>query len=220
MRCPKCSFISFDMVESCTKCGKDISKTAEELKGTIAEVEAPSFLKMDFESYGSEAFEETGDIAGEEAMMDLEIEEGEEFVDFALEEEGETAAEAADFEVEEESAVEAEPEFEIGVEEPEEELQEEPIGISDLSPADEPVAALNEEEFQFESEAAVDEHAPPADYEAKELEDLEVEGIDLESSSAPASGKVMPSVKTGTALDDFDIDLGDLITSKKEKSGK
>ena len=208
------------MVESCTKCGKDISKTADELKGTIAEVEAPSFLRIDLESYESEAFEETDDTAGEEAVMDLEFEEGEELVDFTLEEEDDTAAEAVDFEVEEEAAVQAEPEFEIGSEEPGEEEQEEPIGISDLSPADEPVAALHEEEFQFETEAAVDEHAPPADYAAKELEDLEVEGIDLETSSAPATGKVMPSVKTGTALDDFDIDLGDLITSKKEESKK
>jgi len=220
MRCPKCSFISFDMVDSCTRCGKDISKAAEELKGTIAEVEAPSFLKIDLESYEPKAFEETEDTAGEEAVMDLEIEEGEELVDFALEEEDETAAEAVDFEVEEEAAEQGETEFEIGVEEPEEEVQEEPIGISDLSPADEPVAELYDEDFSFATEAAVDEHAPPADFETKELEDLEVEGIDLQSSSAPASGKVMPSVKTGTALDDFDIDLGDLITSKKKESNK
>lgn len=218
MRCPKCSFISFDLVESCTKCGKNISQAAEELKGTIADVETPSFLKVDFEDYGSEAFEESEDIAGEEAVMDLDIEEGEELVDFSLEEESETAAEAVDFAVEEEAAAQSKPEFEIGVEEPEEALQEEAIGISDLSPAEEPVAEAFEEEFQFETEAAADEAALPSGHEAKELEDLEVEGIDLESSSVPTSGKVTPAVKTGTALDDFDIDLGDLITSKKEES--
>ena len=51
------------------------------------------------------------------------------------------------------------------------------------------------------------------------LEDLKVDGIDLDSNQGGGdseSGKVTPSVKTGTALDDFDFDLGDLMTSKED----
>jgi hypothetical protein len=208
MRCPKCSYISFDVVESCAKCGKNISKAAEEIKGTIADVELPAFLNLNFKRYESEPAEEA---AGDEMVMDMDVEEEEEAVDFALEEESAGAGEEVDFALEEEESVEAEPEMEIS--------EEEPLDISDLGPseeiAEEPVA----EEYAFEAgepvEAVADE-----EHEAKELEDLEVEGIDLESSSVPKSGRVMPSVKTGTALDDFDIDLGDLISPKKEGSKK
>ena len=49
------------------------------------------------------------------------------------------------------------------------------------------------------------------------LEGLDTGGLDLDTTAGGAdSGKVMPSVKTGTALDDFDIDLGDLITSDED----
>jgi hypothetical protein len=217
MRCPKCSYISFDLVESCAKCGKDIGKTADELHGTTSDVELPSFLKMHFDEFESGASAESEDVAGEEMVMDLESEEGEELVDFELEEDSsDEAAAEVDFAFEEEDTASGEVEIEPAVEE-EEEPGEAALDISDLSPAEEAAEEIVEEEFAFEeADAAVEEAVPSADNEAKELEDLEVEGIDLESSSAPKSVKIMPSVKTGTALDDFDIDLGDLITSKKK----
>lgn len=228
MRCPKCGFISFDMVESCTKCGKNINKAAEELKGTTADVDLPLFLNLDYNSYEESAEEET---AAEEEVMDLDIGGEEEMVDFSLEEEEAAAVEEeVDFTVEEETA--AEPDTGVDVELGEPEEKEKALDISDLGPAEEEIqeaeeelAAPVEDEFTLEAEpAAAEEPAAEApEEEAREgggeLEDLEVEGIDLESSSAPKSGKVMPSVKTGTALDDFDIDLGDLISPKKEESG-
>ncbi len=53
------------------------------------------------------------------------------------------------------------------------------------------------------------------------LEDLNFNGLDLESPAKIVSGsaagkRYLPSVKTGTALDKFDIDLGDLFPEKKE----
>ena len=52
------------------------------------------------------------------------------------------------------------------------------------------------------------------------LEDLNFNGLDLDTPSklitGSAAGKrFLPSVKTGTALDEFDIDLGDLFSDKK-----
>lgn len=48
------------------------------------------------------------------------------------------------------------------------------------------------------------------------LEDLLVDQLDLDKIDKPALGKRSAKpVKTGTALDSFDIDLGDLFTEKK-----
>ncbi len=220
MRCPKCSYISFDIVESCNKCGKKINKAVEELRGTIAEVAAPLFLRFDVTESQPEAdtFEEAEGFAGEEVAVDLGMEE-EESVDFSLDEEDATETEALDFAIEEEPEIDLAPEepeaeeveIDLAAEEPEKEL-----GISDLAPSEEVAEEPAEEEMVFEEEAVVEEVAAEVDQEAGELEDLEVEGIDLQSKAATGD-KVMPSVKTGTALDDFDIDLGDLIPGKKKE---
>lgn len=54
------------------------------------------------------------------------------------------------------------------------------------------------------------------------LEDLNFNGLDLESpakiiTGSAAGKRYLPSVKTGTALDKFDIDLGDLFPEKKQE---
>lgn len=46
MRCPKCGYISFDHLESCLKCNKEIKKSAEALHGTVFNATAPNFLKF------------------------------------------------------------------------------------------------------------------------------------------------------------------------------
>ena len=216
MRCPKCSFISYDQVETCAKCGKNISSAADTLHGTTVSVPAPSFLQFEprepepqYEAESS--FDEGADVSAEE-----------EIVDFSMDDDGGTDIELGEEEValdigEEEPAVEEEPMLELGAEEEREE--EASIDISDLAPSDEAVSEPEPEEeagFEVLEEEPVEE-VPAEEEGAREgagLKDLKVD-IDLEPSEAP-KGKVMPSVKTGTALDDFDIDLGDLLTSKKE----
>lgn len=47
MRCPKCGYISFDHLENCLKCGKEVKKAADELHGTVFNVAPPSFLKFE-----------------------------------------------------------------------------------------------------------------------------------------------------------------------------
>ncbi|MGE4559727.1 MAG: hypothetical protein AB7E77_05990 [Desulfobulbus sp.] len=54
------------------------------------------------------------------------------------------------------------------------------------------------------------------------LEDLNFDGLNLESPAKIVSGsaagkRYLPSVKTGTALDKFNIDLGDLFSEKKKE---
>jgi len=202
MRCPKCSFISFDVVDTCAKCGKNINKAAEELQGTVASMTPPAFLRFDFPAPEEETVEEGTEQESEEAAFDLGGEEEEVFVDFSAEEDTGIEAETAELDIAEDVAGDMAPE-------------EGAIDIADLAPSEEAVEEAVEETEDF---ALVTEETPEARQEAggQGLADLKVEGIDLEASPAPpsGSGKVMPSVKTGTALDDFDIDLGDLLPKK------
>jgi hypothetical protein len=46
MRCPKCGFISFDNLEKCLKCNKELKDVAGLMHGTVFQVLAPSYLKI------------------------------------------------------------------------------------------------------------------------------------------------------------------------------
>jgi len=93
MRCPKCSFISFDHLTSCAKCGRDISELAVELQGTSIKTEAPMFLSGALGAFSGEE-EETF----EEQTLDAEMEEGIDFdMEMQGEEEGQEEGEDVDF---------------------------------------------------------------------------------------------------------------------------
>jgi hypothetical protein len=205
MRCPKCNFVSFDLLESCVKCGKNISEAATELEGTVVAVAAPSFLKV--------AGEGTAEFDSEESL-DLGAEGEEESMDFSFDDEPSVEASSEDIEMdlgEVADTEEADVEIDLGAEDtPEMDLEaddDEVIGISDLAPAEEELEVAAEEvEEELETVGA-----------SQGLGDLQVDGIDLESTpGVDDPGKVVPSVKTGTALDDFDFDLGDLMPSDKD----
>jgi hypothetical protein len=51
MRCPKCGYISFDHIETCLKCKKEITGSTEAV-GTTYQAASPSFLQVP-EGYGS-----------------------------------------------------------------------------------------------------------------------------------------------------------------------
>lgn len=94
MRCPKCGYISFDNMETCLKCGKDISAATSAFQGSTLNVENPSFLKFEAseETEIEGAAEVDGDI--EFADPDLEIlvdDDDDDGIDFTMEEdEGDT----------------------------------------------------------------------------------------------------------------------------------
>jgi hypothetical protein len=77
MRCPKCGYISFDNMESCLKCNKNISEATKAFQGTTHKVEVPTFLRfVEFDEdddlgFGDPEDMEDGDI--EFADPDLEI---------------------------------------------------------------------------------------------------------------------------------------------------
>lgn len=218
MRCPKCGFVSYDLTETCGKCRKNISAASKELHGTVASVGAPGFLRaaiaeIELEAgQGGEAEAEVSfDLGGEEeTFIDLGADEGPSLeagsLDLGIEEAAAEPAERGSFE---EPAAE-ESVFAMPTEEP----AASGFEISDLAPP-QVAAEPAEEEAGEDLEFAAAGEAPPSRTQSAGLglADLKVEGIDLEA--APAKGKAMHSVKTGTALDEFDIDLGELIPKKK-----
>lgn len=68
MRCPKCGFISFDHLDNCLKCNKELKSHAGTVQGTVFNVQAPTFLKIQTERE-KKSF---GDIE-----IDSELESGE-----------------------------------------------------------------------------------------------------------------------------------------------
>ena len=49
MRCPKCGYISFDHLEECVKCKKNIKAASDTMHGTVFSVAAPAFLHFDLD---------------------------------------------------------------------------------------------------------------------------------------------------------------------------
>ncbi len=46
MRCPKCGYISYDHLEECLKCKKNIKTASDDLQGSVFNVAPPLFLKL------------------------------------------------------------------------------------------------------------------------------------------------------------------------------
>ena len=250
MRCPKCGYITFDHLETCTKCRKNIAQASQQLSGTVFKAEAPSFLQ--FEVHESDTDNDASvDLLPEDEGLELNMSaDGDDGVDMELSLEGDTlesdeaqADEDLDLDFMDES-VEAlglggsEDGESIGLDldqggknaaEGEDGLQLDlsELDISDLAPPAADEDDLSSSELILEGVAdvsaatAVDAAQPSMKKSGAGLEDLLVDEFDLEMPSLPPAGsatgkKLRPSVKTGTALDQFDIDLGELI-SEQEK---
>lgn len=57
MRCPKCGYISFDHLEVCLKCKKNISEASEALQGGVLHVTPPVFLNLQSEEDQSDEYD-------------------------------------------------------------------------------------------------------------------------------------------------------------------
>ena len=254
MRCPKCGYISFDHLESCKKCNKNISEASADLDGTVFAVAAPVFLDLEYKESAAPS-DEKEDITileessgdGEE-VVDLSFEEDEvdgeivmdlgddgEFDDVGLVEE--VDAPTLELDALEEVASEDEIALDFGAEEEATESGEESddglqldfgeIDISDLAPPEEDgeelvaeTLTLDEETSREPALAGGPPSTPASIVPSSGLEDLQIEDLDLDTPSPLVAGskagdKLMPSVKTGTALDDFEIDLGELTLGDK-----
>ncbi len=89
MRCPKCGFISFDNLENCLKCNKDISVATKAFQGSIQNVATPSFLKFsvpDDDIRIEGAAEVGGEIEFADPDLEILVDDGEasDQIDFNL----------------------------------------------------------------------------------------------------------------------------------------
>ncbi|MCI5207643.1 MAG: hypothetical protein D3910_02355, partial [Candidatus Electrothrix sp. ATG2] len=72
MRC-KCGYITFDQLEICPKCKKDISKLSNALSGVTFKVQLPDFLQIDVDESETEEVEaelDSYDTESESAVDD------------------------------------------------------------------------------------------------------------------------------------------------------
>lgn len=74
MRCPKCGFISFDNLDSCLKCNKDISDATRAFQGSTLKVNTPSFLKISVPDEDELKIEGAAEVGGEIEFTDPDLE--------------------------------------------------------------------------------------------------------------------------------------------------
>jgi hypothetical protein len=237
MRCPKCGYTSFDHLETCKKCNRAIADLVSGIDGTVYNALAPIFLRLTEKmptqtpSVSGRTWEDEADAVGNETEgavregIDTEFFLDDDITTITSEDDDEAVLNLDDFE-----EVSPRDEFTLDLEGDEDEkelnmpaLDFGDLDISDLAPPfeddlqqpvkeGEPVAALS---------ARQTVPAPPQGAAPAALEDLQYNGLDLDAparfvSGSAAGKRYAPSVKTGTALDKFDIDLGDLF-KKDEK---
>jgi hypothetical protein len=243
MRCPKCGYISFDHLETCKKCQKYVGDTLAEINGTAHDAVSPLFLTIKpgdgysvsesvqgEETLESSQNEESTEIDfvfddGEAQPASTEIEFRQSSEDMVIEFDdlaefsprGEFTLEMGDLPGEMKSELPA--------------MDFSDLDISDLAPPTReesdpiqfaPQPILSDLEPVVAQTAAAAPPIPRASSPVSgSLEDLNFNGLDLETPAKLVTGsaagrRYLPSVKTGTALDKFDIDLGELFNDNKK----
>lgn len=200
MRCPKCGYISYDHLEECLKCKKNIKAATENINGSIYHVAAPTFLHIPSDNH--EEYEESGDIIAEDLQTD-----GEEYIDDELA----ILVDSPDAEFDDDDAPEItigdEMDVELGddgdselgfeVEEAEEDGIE--IDLSQFEAAPSPDMISEEDEESAEPDAFGGLDMPE---ELADISDLDPPG--LESQTNVEAAQEEPEL----SLDDLDFDLG------------
>ena len=232
MRCPKCGYISFDHMDSCLKCKKDISASVA-VAGTTYHAATPSFLRVpskdvvepevepveenDISFEGGDAFDEE-DYDFSDPELDILVEEDDiadeseqtftlnssDNDDFLLEDDDEESDEDGSFEFELEDDEEGEIDFspEQLTEMPSLSVPEELDDISDLAPPVEEIPAAL-------STSALN---LSLDDEMSLDDDLDLDGLDLGLTST----KDILDEDISLSLDDIDLSAGDIIEGSND----
>ena len=227
MRCPKCGYISFDHMESCLKCKKDISGSTE-VEGTTYHAVAPSFLrvpKKDVVEPETDFVKEEGGISFDAA--DDFNEEDYDFSDPELdvlvggsEEDDETitfgGSGSEDFMLEEDESDE-EGSFEF-------DLDDDDLDFSDEETVDTPALNIPDELADISDLAPPEDLNPEAvstvgmnlsiDDEMNLDEDLDLDGLDLDLGLSDT--KDMSDADLSLSLDDIDLSAGDITKESSD----
>lgn len=216
MRCPKCGYISFDQIDKCLRCGKDIGSTAAEVNGSAYNVPAPDYLVFDVH----EKREQNDADTSEEIFLGEEALEAGEVVDFDFANESSEAPVEVNLDSVEEVEAEDEGEHEIEMDmnffEEESAVLESPAPASALAPALESEPEEEGIDFDFDTPPAgpISPVASNEDITEKVEEVFEkAENIELGDAGLdhlfdieePAPATAHDSSKL--SMDDFDMDL-------------
>lgn len=202
MRCPKCGYISFDHLEKCRKCNKDIEAISDGLFGSTYNIQAPTFLHLPREIKEEPSVQR--DLSGEQSFDEMD-----EYVDEDLE----ILIEEEESDLEEEISL-AEDEqtgLQLSEEDDQEDDGEIEIDFSQFEDADEPEVGLFDEDETEEEEqpGQLSQHSMTIEIpdELSDISDLAPPGISIEENERP-SGKPAVSDFADLDLDDLDFELG------------
>ena len=101
MRCPKCGFISFDNLEKCLKCNKELKDVAGLMHGTVFKVQAPLFLKISTEEE-AKGFGEDIEIIGGSQDDEFDLQDPD--LEILFDEEAEVADDSSSLRLEKDSS--------------------------------------------------------------------------------------------------------------------
>lgn len=236
MRCPKCGYISFDHLEACLKCKKNISAASDALQGGVLHVASPVFLNLQSQEDLSEEFDMVDEAEVVDGDLDILVEEestdgGEEEIVFGVDTDEEEESDSSDFDIsmdEEESELAIDPGFfdddfgikaegdgsqsdtlaEEGEDDFEIEMPEELMDMSDLAP---PVP-LEEEESSLDIDLESLEFDLDSEVPDEVDSELPAGGINF-SEAAGESGEKKSKKSKAMDMDEdlnFDLDLGGL----------
>ena len=192
MRCPKCGYISFDNVEKCLKCKKNIADASSLFQGSVLKVTTPVFLKLVPDE------EEVEEVAAESEELELaeeEFEISDPDLDILLEEDEGTTAEVQ-LELED-------PDLEQSA------LDQLNDDLSEIEAFSEEDSGEDEVKLDFGALDEAEVEGAFADEEPEVTMSLDVpdELADLSDLSPPPKA---PVEEKPAADDDVDFDFGDL----------
>lgn len=244
MRCPKCGYISFDHLENCVKCNKDITEVSSSLFGSTYKIPAPNFLKIpgkkeeDFSDQGDFLEDETIDEVDEYVDEDLDIliEDDEPDTDGEIRfaEDSETEVELKSSEADQQEDPEGEIEIDFSQFEDDDEPEVNLFDDDDAEEEEQQEPAVRQmparelpDELSDMSDLAhpgkSPEPARPAESSSSDLSDLELDdlyfdlGLDDIDEDQPAK-KEAPE-ESILSLDDIDFSEALADGSSKKKSG-
>ncbi len=218
MRCPKCSYISFDKVTSCVKCSADVTEIAHTLNGTAFKPLGTFYLGSLIPDYAA-AF------VGDQVAEDFSFDSGADDLDIsmdAIDDFGAVPDLPGDI---------GDEDFSLGAED----IPDFDSDDISLEGHDVPDMDLSAFEGDMESDVELAEDAsfddvPEFDLAGIELEedaDLDMAGDDLELEGSAAATPDLSDIDLSLGEDELEmagdneemVDLGDLeLESKKEKS--
>lgn len=192
MRCPKCGYISFDNVEKCLKCKKNIADASSLFQGSVLKVTTPVFLKL---VPDEEEVEEAAAESEELELAEEEFEISDPDLDILLEEDEGTTAEVQ-LEMED-------PDLEQSA------LDQLNDDLSEIEAFSEEDSGEEEVQLDFGALDEAEVEGAFADEEPEVTMSLDVpdELADLSDLSPPPKARVE---EKPAADDDVDFDFGDL----------